>query len=133
MSDQNLKIVQELYAAFRRGDLSSILSMLAENVQWETAFKREMITSGGRWEGRRSVEQFFGAMFAAEKVKQLEVREFIAGGDQVVVLGFNRMQTALNGMIYENDWVMVWTLKDGKITRFREFSDRVPARVLFAG
>ncbi|HEY9808178.1 MAG TPA: nuclear transport factor 2 family protein [Halomicronema sp.] len=133
MSDQNLKVVQGLYAAFTRGDLSSILSLLAENVQWETAFKPEMITSGGRWEGRRGVEQFFGAMFAAEKVEQLEVREFIAGGDQVVVLGFNRMQTPSNGMIYENDWVMVWTLKDGKITRFREFSDRVPARVLFAG
>lgn len=133
MSDQNLKVVQDIYSAFRRGDLSGILSRLAENVQWETAFKREMIPSSGRWESRRGVEEFFGAMFAAEKVEQLEVREFIAGGDQVVVLGFNRMQTPLSGMIYENDWVMVWTLKDGKITRFREFSDRVPARVLFAG
>ncbi len=79
------------------------------------------------------MEQFFGAIFSAEKVDQLEVREFIDAGDQVMVLGFNRMQTPFSGMVYENDWVMVWTLKDGKIIRFREFADSVPARVLFGG
>lgn len=133
MSYQNLKVVQDIYSAFRLGDLSSILSMLAENFQWETAFTREMIPSPARWEGRRGVEQFFGAIFSAEKVDQLEVREFIDAGDQVMVLGFNRMQTPFSGMVYENDWVMVWTLKDGKIIRFREFADSVPARVLFGG
>lgn len=133
MSYQNLKVVQDIYAAFRLGDLASILSMLAENFQWETALKQEMIPSPARWDSRRGVEQFCSSIFSAEKVEHLKVREFIDAGDQVMVLGFNRMQTHLSGMSYENDWIMVWTLKDGKIIRFREFADTVPARVLFAG
>ncbi len=34
MSEANLALVQQLYAAFGRGDIAAVLDMLADDIEW---------------------------------------------------------------------------------------------------
>jgi ketosteroid isomerase-like protein len=52
-----------------------------------------------------------------------EPREYVAQGDRVIALGSYRANVKSTGRFYECDWAMAFTLQDGKISQFQEFTD----------
>ena len=64
-------------------------------------------------------------MAATADFKRFEPRDFFADGDKVVVLGFYESVIKTTGRTFAAEWVMVFTLRDGKVARFREFTDTV--------
>ena len=55
--------------------------------------------------------------------EQFEPREFVAQGDTVVVVGFERSLSKATGHTIETEWAHVYTLRDGKIAKGRFFED----------
>jgi uncharacterized protein len=123
MAEQNnVRTVQGIYEAFGRGDIPALLSVVADDIDWSIAGP-PAVPHAGRRRGRQEVEQFFPVLAATEEFEQFEPREYIAQGDQVVVLGYLRSRVKATGRTYENEWAMVWTLRDGKVLRFRTYED----------
>ena len=60
-----------------------------------------------------------------------EPREFIAQGDQVAVIGRYKANAKTTGKGWDAEWVMVFTFRDGKIVRFREYSDSLKLATAF--
>lgn len=58
--------------------------------------------------------------------------QFIADGDAVVVLGSYSWKHKVSGEPAEVKMVHVWTLADGKITRFQQHVDTAKVRDLIA-
>ena len=77
----------------------------------------------GRWLGRAQVGEFFAAVGRSAEVQQFGPTEFLGDGDRVAVLGHGRVRSKSTGRTYDADWRHIWTLRDGKITAFREFID----------
>ena len=126
----NLQTVQEIYAAFGRGDIPSILSRLSEDVEWGVTGPAQT-SYAGRRRGHEQVIQFFTVLSQTVEVQRFEPGEFIAQGDQVVVLGDERLLVKATGRTAENTWVMVFTLRDGRVTRFREYDDTAAVAAAF--
>jgi hypothetical protein len=61
----------------------------------------------------------------------METLEFTAQGDRVVVEGRNRGSVRSTGCTYEHDWVMVFTVRGGKIVRHRHYYDTADILVAF--
>lgn len=59
MSDANISLVQDLYAAFARGDVSTILSACAPDVDWRLVGRKDDYPTFGAWQGPGEVEKFF--------------------------------------------------------------------------
>ena len=55
--------------------------------------------------------------------EQFEPRKFVDQGGTVVVLGYERSLVKPTGRTFENEWAHVFTLRDGKIAKFRAFED----------
>lgn len=134
MSEQdNVQVVQQIYASFGQGDIPAVLDALAEDVDW-VWFGPSEIPWAGQHHGREDMKQFFGAIGETVEVEQYEPREFIAGqGDNVVVLGWQRIRVKATGRSWETNWCHVFTLRDGKITHAREYYDTVPIVDAFRG
>jgi ketosteroid isomerase-like protein len=49
--------------------------------------------------------------------------EFVASGDKVVAVGNYAGISNATGQSLTADWVMVWTFRDGMVTRFQEYTD----------
>ena len=114
--------VQELYAAFGRGDLAFILNRLAPDVVWEIQGPAGVPLFGQR-QGREEVAAFFRILAEHFDVEKFEPREFIAEEDQVVVIGLERTRVRKNGRVSEGEWVHVWEFQGGMAVHFREFSN----------
>ena len=128
---QNSKMVQGAYAAFLRQDIPGVLASVDDDVVWKpvTGAGRHVPTAGER-RGKASVAEFFKLVGETTNFSRFEPRQFIAQGDKVVALGHYAATTAAGGA-FESDFVMVFTLRDGKITEFQEFLDSAAINVAF--
>jgi len=69
------------------------------------------------------VAKFFQDLAGSLEFLRFEPGEFIARGDKVVALGHFVGSMKATGRSFESDWAMVFTVRDGLITRFMEFAD----------
>lgn len=123
MSDQkNVQVVRDLFAAFTRGNVAGVLDTLTEDVEWRLGGPTETTYAGIR-HGRDKVAEFFKVLHETSEFEQFDPQEFIAQGDKVVVLGHERQRIKTTGQVVEVDWAMVFTLRDGKIAKFRNYED----------
>jgi hypothetical protein len=125
MSDsRNTQIVKDAYAAFQRGDISAILNLLTEDIEWEGVKGTEgVLPQAGKRHGRAAVQEFFGQVGATTQFDTFEPREFIAQGDTVVAIGHYAGKAKPTGRSIATDWVMVFAFRGDKIASFREFTD----------
>ena len=69
------------------------------------------------------MRDFFKLVGETQSAVAFTQDEFHAAGDTVVVLGNYRWTVRKTGKPADADFVHVFTLKDGKVTAFREFTD----------
>jgi uncharacterized protein len=87
MSEQeNLQMVHRIYDAFSTGDLTAILNLMDDDVDW-LFFGSAKIPWAGPRRGRSDVEQFFKAAAATFDVEAFQPNEFLVAGGTIVVLG----------------------------------------------
>jgi ketosteroid isomerase-like protein len=123
MSEQdNVKVVQDLFAAFGRGDFARVLGVMTDDVEWRLGGPTEVATPGIR-RGRDTLAEFFKTLSETSEFEKFEAQEFIAQRDKVVALGHERQRVKATGQVAEVDWAMVFTLRDGKVAKFRNYED----------
>lgn len=123
MSDQdNLKTVQSIFEAFGRGDVPAVIGALAEDVRW-TVPGPPTVPHFGERRGHQGALEFFAKLGEAVEFTEFEAREYVAQGDDVVVLGGERGRVRATGREFAQEWALVFTLRGGKVTRFRGYED----------
>lgn len=123
MSEQeNIRLVQQAYSNFKGGDIESLLGLLSDDIQWQLP-DVENVPYSGRRSGRREVEQFFASLAEAQDALEFDPQEFVAQGEKVVATGQYRWRARETGRNFGGDWAHVFTIENGKITRFHEYTD----------
>ena len=115
-------VVQQAYEAFGRQDVPAILQLVAEEVDWEFVGPAGLAYAGRR-RNHKEVGDFFAAVAGADDIHAFEPREFIAAGDHVTVLGWESATAMDSGTKFQSEWVHVFTVKKGKVTRWRGFAN----------
>lgn len=118
----NKKLIQDMYAAFGRGDLNGLLAPLSKDVDW-TFFGSPAIPFAGTFRGPEGVQKFFGALMGTADVLDFQIEDFLADGDKVVVLGREKIKVKATEKTWETRWAHVFTVAGGKVASFREYSD----------
>jgi ketosteroid isomerase-like protein len=120
----NTKVVQEAYAAFGRGDVPALLDMMSDDIDWQAIVgASSKVPSSGRRVGHQEVTKFFSDLAGAVDFERFEPTEFIAERDKVVVLGHYSGTAKGTGRRFASEWVMIFTVRNGKVVHFREFAD----------
>ena len=112
------EVVQEAYEAFSRGDIPAVLGGVADDAEWTVS---ESLVHGGSWRGPDGAGEFFKGLGETFDDISVEITDLIDGGDQVVGVGISRGTRGGNAVEY--GFAHVFTVADGKVTRFREYAD----------
>ena len=119
-------VVQDFFAALGRGELEALIEMVAEDVDWHSPVTRthppEIPWSSIR-RSREEVAAFLNELGSIVRPEGFVVHQMTAQDDRVVVEGTNRGTVRDTGRAYEHDWVMLFTVRDEKIVRFRHYYD----------
>jgi ketosteroid isomerase-like protein len=129
--EQNLRVVNELYAAFSRGDVEGVVAALADDTDWEFLGPPE-IPFAGRLRGRDQVAtKFFAVLGQTTDALEFVCDQMLARDDMVLALGHERFVVKATGREWAVHWAHVHTLREGRIRRFREYSDTAAVRFAY--
>jgi ketosteroid isomerase-like protein len=123
MSDANVRLVQSLYHAFKRGDIAPIIAALTPDIDWQVHGDPKDFPTIGRWKGPNGAADFFRKVAETLDVVEFSPQEFQAAGDTVVALGRYDWKVRATGKPAGGEWCHVFTFKNGKVSRFREYSN----------
>jgi uncharacterized protein len=113
-------VVQQAYAAFGRGDIPALLEMMDDDIDWMAP---ATLPHGGRFRGKDGVGKFLEGVGAAWDPLVLEVETLGAVGDDLAVGIVRADGTRRGGGPSGYGAVHLFTVRDGRITRFREYTD----------
>jgi ketosteroid isomerase-like protein len=120
-TQESLQVVRDGFAAFGRGDMAGLLALMAEDVEWD--IPGEGLPLAGAYRGRDGVASFFQKLAAEADILDFQPREFVADGDRVLVVGWERSKVKATNRTVEVDWVMAFTVRDGKVAKYRQYTD----------
>jgi ketosteroid isomerase-like protein len=120
----NAETVQQIYAAFGEGNISAILSHLADDVDWEYGQGPNDVPWLQPRRGRDAVGAFFEALQGMEMHKFAPTR-VIDGGDVVIALIDVEFTVKATGQrVSERDEMHLWRFNaDGKVAGMRHGVD----------
>src|SRR3982074_3927372 len=120
-TQENVQIVKDFFAAMGRGDKRGLLALVAEDIEW--------IIPGEDWPlagtHRGHAELVAVLQKASQEVEMTypEPPEFVAQGDRVLVVGVATGKIKATNEPFKDDWVFDITVRDGKVTKIREYID----------
>lgn len=132
MTASNAQAIDTIYASFATGDLEGVLSVMDDSVVWLHPGTKAEIPFAGEFKGPEGVREFFSIAFSSIDVVEQDVFSTVSEGDQVLVLGRERMRVKATGKEYDSNWIHAYTLRDGKVVRFEEYIDTAQLKDAFA-
>ena len=115
MSNANVAIVQNLYAAFGKGDMPALLAGMAADIDWHSGGRAEDYPGFGPRKGHAEVQEFFKIIADNNEFAHFTPREFYAAEDKVFVLGDYALTLKKTGKKFASDWAHIFTIRDGKV------------------
>lgn len=116
-----LDLVQNVYRAFAKGDIPSVLGALAPNIRWTEA---EGGPYGGVFVGPDAVLENVFMKIGGEWDNFTAVpHEFITEGSTVVALGEYSAVYKATGKSFKAPFAHVWKFEDGKAVSFQQYTD----------
>ena len=122
----HLATISEIYAAFGRSDIPTILSHLADDIDWEYSTFPNPVPWLQPLQGRDQVPQFFDALLSRVEFTQFEPRGFFTNDSNTVVdlIDVKFIVRATGKEVIEPDSVHIWHFNDqGKVQRFKHRVD----------
>ena len=126
MSQENVEIVRDAAAAFNRGDLDAWLEYWTDDIDYRAV--EGALDDRGRMHGKDAVRAHFQDWLDTFHDLKAEPLELIDAADEqvVTVLRFGG-RAKLSGVEADLTFAVVYTLRDGKVARGREYWTREEA------
>jgi ketosteroid isomerase-like protein len=123
LEQQNIDLVKKLYRAFGQGDIKTIVDHLADQLSWRFDAPSVVPYAGEHVTPDQVREGFFQPLASTQKDYALRTEEFIAQDDRVVTVGRYGATVTSTGKSFDLPLVHVWTVQNGKVKRFVNFTD----------
>jgi ketosteroid isomerase-like protein len=120
----NVQLVKDMYAAFGRGDIPTVLAVLDPEIEWHQAEGNPYQLDGSAWIGPQAVlEKLFmriGAEWDGFTITVLRIHD---AGEYVVIEGRYTGTYKPSGMKVDSQMCHVLRLREGKLVGFQQYLD----------
>ncbi len=123
MSAENVAIVKGIYEAFGTGDVATVVGAMSPDIEWNEA-ENFPYSDGNPYHGPDAI---LGGVFARIGGEwdgfAVGPREFLDGGDTVVMTGRYTGTYKSTGRAINAQVAHFWTLDGGKVVQFQQLVD----------
>ncbi|MEI9813292.1 MAG: nuclear transport factor 2 family protein [Acidobacteriota bacterium] len=119
MSESNIELVKRAYGAYAKGDFGTAFSLFDHEIE---IIQTPDLPWGGKHIGFQGAKAFFSKI--AEYIDaQPHPETYIPAGDDIAVVGRLQGKTRKTNRPIDIAIVHIWTIREGKFTRFQAFID----------
>lgn len=130
MSDDPGEKCVTFLRAFWRGDVDAAMQLATTDARFVFARSLPYARYTPLREALQAIVDGLFASFDPPGRFDVRIRNVLTGGDQVLV-EYSATGRLANGRDYENDYVMAFTLRDGRIAEQRAYTDTLHLTRLF--
>lgn len=119
--EENVQVVKNFFAAIGSGDEQALLALIDEGMEW--------IIPGEDWPLAGTHRGHAGLAGVLKKAsEEIEMTypkppEFVGQGDRVLAVGVATGKIKATNKTFKDDWVFDITVRNGKLTKIREYID----------
>jgi uncharacterized protein len=124
MSQENINLARRGYEALAAKNLEAVLELVDPEVEIEIYTRRPDLPESNRLHGHSGFLENLNQLTEAFDEIEIEPEEFIEVGDELIVVIRTAGHGKGSGIRVENRVAHVWTLRDGKATRFRVYGSK---------
>jgi uncharacterized protein len=122
-AQQNIDLIKKPYEAFGKGDIDTIIDHLDGQLVWRFDAPSVIPYAGEHDTPNKVREGFFRPLANTQREYALRTDEFIAQDDKVIMVGGYGATVTATGKSFDLPLVHVWTIQNGKVKRFVNFTD----------
>ena len=123
MSELNVSVVRGMYEAFGKGDIAKVIAALDPQIEWLEA-ENFIYADGNPYIGPTAVlEGVFMRIEAEWEDFTVSPKEILDAGETVVGHGYYSGTYKKNGKQVRAQFAHLFTLREGKVVRFQQYTD----------
>jgi uncharacterized protein len=120
----NVSLVKNLYAAFGRGEIPTVLEAMSADIKWHQAESNPYMPSGEAWVGPDSVlNNLFMKLGTEWDGFAVHPKSLHNAGGSVIVEGRYSGKYKPSGKSMDVQFCHVWDINNGKVTKFQQYVD----------
>ena len=117
----NVDLIKKFYNSFKDQDKQIYLQLCDDNIEWTVM---ENMPNGGIHVGKKAIfGEYFPKLFSSFAEFHAVPEEFLDAGDGIIVLGKYHVMAKKSKKQFESRFAHVYTIKNGKIIKFRQYAD----------
>jgi uncharacterized protein len=120
--EENKQIATDLFARFSAGDVAGALDLLSDDATWWIAGELEGGFAAGEYTKEQITRLLRNMLRQLKGGLEMTVHSLVAEGNKVAaeVSSYGELH---NGKVYRNQYHFALTVRDGKISKVREYLD----------
>jgi ketosteroid isomerase-like protein len=118
----NKQTVLRFLGHFEDAAISSLSDAMTDDASWWILGKPHLFSSAGT-KSKADMERIWGSLFSQMKDGLKMTAIGLVAEDEKVAVEIRSHADLTDGRIYENEYHMLFTLREGKIVEVREYAD----------
>ena len=119
--ETNVQVVKDFFAAIGGGDKQRVLNLVAEDIEW--IIPGEDWPLAGTHRGHAGLADVLKKASETVEMTYPKPPEFVAQGDRILAIGVATGKIKATNKSFKDDWVFDITVRNGKLTKIREYID----------
>ena len=121
----NIENLKKGYQYFKVGDIENVLALFDDGIVWEQCVGFPFVKDDGTYAGKQAiVENIFAPIPQHYDNFNIEVSDFVDGGDKIVMVGHYTGTWKATGKTFKANATHTWTYnKNGKASHFFQAVD----------
>ncbi len=117
----NLEVIQALYRSFAAQDYEAFRRLCHPELEW---IQNPGFPDGGRHLGADAViANVFKSFDTNWREWRFDILKYLDAGDTIIVIGAYYGRHATSGKEFRSDAAHVYDVREGQVSRFRQFAD----------
>ena len=129
----NVQTVKDIYAAFGRGDIPTVLASFDPQIEWRQAEGNPYHMDGSAWKGPQAIlENLFVRIGAEWDGFTITIQKIHDAGEYVIIEGRYTGTYKPSGKKLDSQLCHVWRVQDGKLVSFQQYLNTAQLQQVFS-
>jgi len=121
---KNLEILKQGYKDFSEGNVAAVTAIWHPDIVWAECTGFPFVEGDGIFVGAQAiVEGVFAHIPEHYEGFNIEITDFVDGGDKIVMVGYYKGKYKSTGKTFKANAMHAWTFKNGKVSHFFQAAD----------
>ncbi len=120
--EYNKRVVREFCEHFKKSNADGLVDAMTDDATWWVNGKPHLFPSSGTKTKEEAAKMFDNMLSAYTDGLDMQIVSIIGEGD-IVAAETRSHTTTRTGRVYENEYALFFTIRDGKVAKVREYTD----------